>query len=98
MNICKQKDCGMGYCPNRVKRVFGYLPAGYCSPQCFTKDRSMAAFQKEIVAEKFEPKVLAMKIIDALYLENFIAADTVEDADKFAEMVKTIEPLLKEKS
>jgi hypothetical protein len=93
MNICKV--CDMGYCPNRIKRVFGYLPAGYCSPQCFTKDRSMAAFQREKVAEKYDAKVLAGKIIDALSVEGYISDDLVTSPDRFAEIVETIEPLLK---
>lgn len=80
-------ECGKGYCASRVRKVFGQLPRGVCSATCYTK-RATLAYSKR--------KETSMEIIDALYLGNFIAADIVEDDDKFAEMVKLIQPYAKE--
>jgi hypothetical protein len=95
MNQCK--ECGKGYCPNRVKRVFGHLP-GYCSPQCFTASRvAMADYQKEKVRVKFESKTQAMEIVDILTAHDFIPAEFMEDPEQFAAAVELVEKQIKEK-
>ena len=96
MNQCK--ECGMGYCPNRIKRVFGYLPAGFCSPQCFTKNRvALSAYEKKQVADKFANKVLAGDIIDFLTEEGYFPDHVATDPDKFAGAVETVERFLNER-
>ena len=85
MNTCS--ECGQGYCESRVRRVFGHLPAGVCSATCYTK-RATLAYSKR--------KETAMKIIDALSVEGYISDDLVTSPDRFAEIVETIEPLLKQ--
>ena len=85
MNTCK--ECKMGYCPNRVKRVFGFVQRGYCSPQCFTASIMGTA--------KPSAKKLASEIIDLLLEEGAIGEHIAENPDRFAELVEKIEPLLK---
>lgn len=85
MNQCK--ECQKGYCPSRVRRVFGFVQSGYCSPQCFTASVMGKA--------KPSPLKVAEEIIDTLYVGGYISDDVASSPDKFAEAVKLISPHLK---
>lgn len=89
MNQCR--ECGKGYCPSRVRKVFGGLRPGYCSPQCFTAD-AMRTAEKKI---DDDARVRAMEIIDALTANDVIPAEPMGDPEKFATAVSIVEPFLK---
>jgi hypothetical protein len=84
MNQCK--ECGKGYCPNRVRRVFGFVQSGFCSPQCFT---ASVMGEGKGTPDK-NRKSLAVEIVDALTVEDFIDAEAMGDVEKFAAAVAIV--------
>jgi len=84
MNQCSV--CGKGYCPSRVRKVFGGLRPGYCSPQCFTN--------AALLTEEENAKSRAMEIIDALTAHDVIDAEPMGDPEKFAAAVAIVEKYL----
>jgi hypothetical protein len=40
MNLCP--ECGKGFCLNRVRKLYGHIAGGYCSPGCASAKTEMA--------------------------------------------------------
>ena len=89
METCKR--CGKGFCPSRVRRVFGSLRQGFCSPQCFSMDALAAEFKSKDDALR----TMAGDIFDKLYEHGFIEDYIAISPDRFAEAVELMLPILK---
>lgn len=87
MQTCKR--CGKGFCPSRVRRIYGKLNKDFCSPQCFTQD-SLEKFN-----EQKSDLDVAEKIFDELTVLNFIPDDLATSPDRAAEGIKAIAEILK---
>jgi hypothetical protein len=87
METCKR--CAKGYCPNRVKKVFGKVAVGYCSPPCASLDELSKEFHSH------SHKMVADLIVTELFLAGFISDDVMGDVNKTAKAVEVIAETLK---
>jgi hypothetical protein len=85
MQTCKR--CEKGFCPSRVRRIYGKLNKDFCSPQCFSMDALSKEFNRTMD--------IAEKIFDELTVLNFIPDDLATSPDRAAEGIKAIAEILK---
>lgn len=92
MDTCK--ECGKGFCQSRVRRVFGNLPAGFCSAGCYTNN-TVNAVKIEHDMASIKARETADTIIGELFVAGFISDNVMGSESKTAEAVDVIAKVLK---
>ena len=92
METCKR--CGKGFCPSRVRRIYGKLNKDFCSPTCFTND-AVEKFKLETDLRTVEMRKQAEEIIAELFVAGFISDNVMGSETRTAEAVEVIVEAMK---